>query len=201
MPEHSPDLRLIGYAQFKISALFLRTIEDEIRVSQWGPRRNPRITVHRCPGIRTGGDLRAEIEEPCSVSVISGHGEQDDTGALWLGKDGEGKVRLYLHEIRRVGATSAVVLDACLAPLLLPELARNAHPGTVLIGLADTYTDGRNSVTVLADVLRELCYPRSPDLDPPAVMAAVERVDKRIEARNRLALERDQTPRLFVHRA
>jgi hypothetical protein len=44
VPQHSANLRLIGYEKFTISALFLRALEDEIRVSQWarnGIRRSP----------------------------------------------------------------------------------------------------------------------------------------------------------------
>jgi hypothetical protein len=201
VPQHSANLRLIGYEKFTISALFLRALEDEIRVSQWGPKRNPKIAVHRCLGIRTGNQLRTEIEQPCSVSLISGHAGQDGNGTLWIGKDSKGKVRLNLQILGQIGAASAVILDACSAPVMLPELARHARPGAVLIGLAADDTDGRNSVTVLGDVLRELCYPRRPGLGPSAVVAAAERVNARIDARNRLALATDQTPNLIIHQA
>lgn len=199
MPEHNATLRLIGYEKFTISALFLRALEDEIRVSQWGPKRNPKIAVHRCPGIRTGSQLRTEIERPCSVSLISGHAGQDSNGTWWIGKDTKGKVRLNLPDLGQIGAANAVILDACSAPVILPELARQARPGAVLIGLAAADTDGRNSVTVLGDLLRELCYPRRPGLDHSAVMAAAERVNARTDARNRLALATDRTPNLIIH--
>jgi hypothetical protein len=79
----------------------------------------------------------------------------------WIGKDSKGKVRLNLRILGQIGAASAVILDACSAPVMLPELAGHAWPGAVLIGLAAAEdTDGRNSVMVLGDVLRELCYPR-----------------------------------------
>lgn len=106
MPQHSANLRLIGYEKFTISAVFLRALEDEIRVSQWGPKRNPKIAVHRCLGIRTGNQLRTEIEQPCSVSLISGHVGQDGNGTLWIGKDSKGKVRLNLQILGQIGAAS-----------------------------------------------------------------------------------------------
>jgi len=55
---------------------------------------------------------------------------------------------------------------------------------------------------LLADILRELCYPAKLDLSPPAIMSAVDRVKARISARNELVEnDKDRSPRLLIENA
>lgn len=94
MPQsRRPILRLIGYKLFGISAAFLRSLEYEVRVSQWGPTRRPGLLVHRHEKIQSSDQLCAAIEEPCAVSLISGHAGEGDNGTWWLTKDRGGKKR------------------------------------------------------------------------------------------------------------
>ena len=53
-----------------------------------------------------------------------------------------------------------MILDACFAWRVLPELAWHAGPDVVFIGINSTFTDGRMSVTVLADLVLN-CATRS----------------------------------------
>jgi hypothetical protein len=202
MPETAVDLRLhlIGYERFKTSVKFLCAVEDEISVMQWGRRPGERIDVHRHAGISTGDQLQAAITERCACSLISCHGGYDESnGDVWLSQDAAAKIFLDVQKIDQVGATNLVIVDACGARRILPELARRTKRGAVLVGIDEENTIGRDSVHLLVDVLRELCYPRKPDLSPQAVMSAVDRVKARIMARNDLVNdEDDQAPRLLI---
>jgi hypothetical protein len=201
MPESAADVRLhlIGYEPFRTSVKFLGAVEDEIKVMR---SEHQKIDVHRHPGIRTGGQLGVAIAEPCAACLISCHGGHDDNGDVWLCQGQEVKIFLDVRKVDRVGATSLVIVDACSARQILPELARRTKRGAVLIGIDDKDTHGRDSVQLLADILRELCYPAKLDLSPPAIMSAVDRVKARISARNELVEnDKDRSPRLLIENA
>jgi len=77
-----------------------------------------------------------------------------------------------------------VLLDTCYAAKVLPKLGRYLHAPLVGVGTGFAVTGQpapilrfRDSVTVIADVLRELCMPDDVDLSPAAVLGAVDRVN------------------------
>jgi hypothetical protein len=184
MTEDDVDIRLIGYSAFKASTRFLCSLEDEISVERWGtPFR--KFNVDRVPGIRTGEDLRRALELPCAISVVSAHG--GDSDGMFFCKNHNGDEYLEVNSIRTLGATTAVLVDACWAKKLFRQLERPARQGTLLVGI-DAPTrkiDGRDSVAVLGGVIRELCYSRTSKLDTDAVRCAVTRVNAQISARNK----------------
>ena len=200
MPETAVGsrLHLIGYERFTTSTKFLCAVEDDISVMRWGWGQKP--DTHRHPGIRTGEQLRAAIAQPCAACLISCHGGTDDSnGEAWLSQDPKANIFLDVQKVEEVGATGLVILDACKARQILSELAKRTKRGTVLVGIDSENTLARDSVHLLADILRELYYPAKPDLSPPAVMGAVDRVRARITARNDLVSdEKDQAPGLFA---
>jgi hypothetical protein len=199
-PETTADLRLhlIGYERFETSVKFLSAVEDDISVMQWGRRQ--KIHVYRHAGISTGEQLRAAIAEPCAGCLISCHGGHDDSnGEVWLCQDSEVRVFLDVRKVDQVGATSLVIVDACSTRQILPELSHRTTKGAVLVGIDGKNTAGRDSVQLLADVMREVCYAAKPDLSPSAIMSAVDRVTARINARNDLVKgKRAQAPRLLI---
>lgn len=69
------------------------------------------------------------------------------------------------------------------------ELESHARPGSLIAGLDyglgnDQLTQGRDSVTALGAVIRELCYPARKDLSAAAGARAVTSVNAQIGARN-----------------
>jgi hypothetical protein len=176
------DIRLIGYTAFRASNRFLRSLEDEIYVERWGtPFR--KFTVDRVPRIRTGEDLRRALELPCLISVVSAHVDVD---GMFFCKNANGDECLKASSIRTLGATTAVLVDACYAKNLFRQLEQPARQGTLLVGIdaPDGTIRGRDSVAVLGDVMRELCYSGTAQLDRDAVRRAADRVSTQISARN-----------------
>ena len=81
---------------------------------------------------------------------------------------------LLADSVGRLGAASTVLIDACYAADLATELRDHAQPGSLLVGLntvpgSSQETRGRDSVTALGAVIRELCYPHAADLSSGAV--------------------------------
>ena len=174
------DIRLLGYVGFEASERFLRALEDEIRVTRWDVSKESDITVDRPIGLKTGDAMRAELEKRSLITVVSAHAFPDDGGGF-CGEDNDGTSDLPAKTIKSksIGATSMLLIDACHLRDLAKELKRAAQPGSLIVGLhhdqgKDPFTWGRDSVTVLAAVIRELCYPRAKDLSPEAIAIAVE---------------------------
>jgi hypothetical protein len=138
MNEDDVDITLIGYTAFRASTRFLCSLEDEIYVERWStPFR--KFRVHRVPGIRTGEDLHRAIELPCAISVVSAHADAD---GMFFCKNSNGDKCLKVGSIRTLGATTAVLVDACHANKLFHQLERPAQQGTLLVGI-DAQKNGR----------------------------------------------------------
>ncbi len=180
------DVRLLGFAGFEASERFLRSLADEIWVCRWDL---PQIPVDRPDDVSTADAMRAQLQQPSLVTVVSAHAGYF-CGGRRLGLCGKDNQPVLLADsIGRLGAASMVLIDACYAADLATELRNHAQPGSLLIGLhtnpgADQETAGRDSVTALGAVIRELCYPRATDLSPHAARIAVESVNAQINARN-----------------
>jgi hypothetical protein len=105
----------------------------------------------------------------------------------FCGNDGQPAVTL--DSVGTLGAASMLLIDACTAPGLADGLKDRARPGSLIVGLdhppgTDQETKGRDSVTVIGAVIRELCYPARPDLSPGTAARAVRIVNTQITARN-----------------
>jgi hypothetical protein len=175
------DIRLLGFADFEASKRFLRSLEDEIWVERWD--REPQLDVVRPTDLHSAVDLKRELELSCQVAVISAHGGRDGQRMFF---SGEGDQRLYVDMVGRLGAASAVLIDACFARRFFVQLCRHAEQGVILVG-ADSQDEtayGCDSVTVTADVIREMCYTNEARLDSSAADRAVRRVNAKITARN-----------------
>jgi hypothetical protein len=115
------DISLLGFKGFTASERFLRALEDEIWVARQDPDTGlTDIVVHRPDGIDSGGAMRAELEQPSRVTVVSAH-------AGYWGKllgfcgDGDQPVLKLDNQLGTLGATGMVLIDACQpVPVHLP---------------------------------------------------------------------------------
>lgn len=202
MAQADIDIALIGFVGFEVSAWFLRSIELDIKVSR-GERSE--VSVWRPEDLRTGREFAEALKTHAKIIVISGHATED--GGLICGTADEEWSRL--DGLAEIGAGSAVLLDACYAVKVLPRLGRCLRAPVVGIGTGSAVTGQKvkilryqDSVTVLADVLRELCMPDDVDLSPEAVLGAVTRVNAGTRASSSPRLQRDTDARrrlLFTH--
>lgn len=199
------DIRLLGFSGFKASEHFLRALDDEICVSRWGAKE--KISADRPEDLNTDDAMRAALEQPSMITVVSAHAGYFD-GHLGFCGDRDQPV-LTLDSIGiLLGAESMLLIDACCAPELAAELEEQKHarPGSLIVGLGaapgeEQFTRGRDSVTVIGAVIRELCYPPTPDLSPQAAARAVDLVNIQISARNDAEHDgrRARPPLLFKH--
>ena len=83
---NNPDIRLLGFAGFKASERFLCVLDDEIWVSRWD--NPPKIPVDRPESLGTGDAMKAELERPSLVTVLSAHAYYCD--GRFVGFCGEG---------------------------------------------------------------------------------------------------------------
>jgi hypothetical protein len=180
-------VRLLGYKGFEASDRFLYGLEQEIWVSRW--EQYPKIRTHRPEDIDTPERMRAELTQPSVVTVVSAHADRDDEGRLYICGEEPGQV-LAMESLARpggLGAASMVLIDACWFDALAVALEPCAQPGSLIVGVKadDLVTRGRDSVSVLGAVVRELCYLRDGDLSTAAVRQAIRSVNAQTEARNR----------------
>jgi hypothetical protein len=186
MVADNTDIRLLGFAGFEASERFLRALDDEIWVARWD---RTKISVDRPEGLDTAAAMRAALEQPSLVTVVSAHaGYFCDGRRLGFCGDGDRPV-LLADSLGSIGAASMLLIDACYASDLAAELKSHARPGSLIAGLdhepgSDQETRGRDSVTALGAVIRELCYPAAADLSPEAAARAVSSVNAQISARN-----------------
>jgi hypothetical protein len=182
----SIDVRLLGFAGFEASERFLHSLAEEIWVARWD---RSQISVRRPAALDTADAMRAELQQPSLVTVVSAHAGYFCDGRR-LGLCGQGDQPVLLADsVGRLGAVSMVLIDSCYAADLAAELRNHAQPGSLLVGLntaprASQETRGRDSVAALGAVIRELCYPNAADLSPGAVRLAVESVNAQITTRN-----------------
>jgi hypothetical protein len=171
-------IRLLGFAGFEASERFLRSLDDDIWVSRWD---RTAIPADRPEDLNTSDAMRAALEQPSRITVVSAHaGYFNDR----LGFCGEGdQPVLTLNSLGTLGAASMLLIDACCGPDLAAELKKShGHPGSLIAALdygpgKDQFTKGRDSVTIIGAVIRELCYPARPDLSPEAAARAVDTVN------------------------
>jgi hypothetical protein len=103
------DIRLLGFAGYPASERFLRSID-------------------------TDDAMRAELEQPSLVTVVSAHAGSWN-GRLGFCGDGDQPV-LMLGKLGVLGAASMPLIDACHAPALAAELKKaHARPGSLIVGL------------------------------------------------------------------
>jgi hypothetical protein len=161
----------------------LRPAED---IARWD---RPKIPVHRPDDLDTAAAMRAQLEQPSLITVVSAHAGYFRDGRR-LGLCGEGDRPVLLTDsVGTLGAASMLLIDACYATDLAAELKSRAQPGSLIAGLdhepgEDQVTRGRGSVTALGEVIRELCYPADADLSPEAAARAVSSVNAQIIAHN-----------------
>jgi hypothetical protein len=84
-----------------------------------------------------------------------------------------------------------VLIDACYGPELATELKTHAQADTVIAYLdygpgIKQITWGKDSVTVIGSVIRELCYTVSPGLSPKAAARAVNVVNAQSDCRKQV---------------
>lgn len=185
MTDHEIDIRLVGFAGFEASERFLRALDDEIWVARWGLPPRPR--VHRPTELTNAEMMRHELELPCKVVVISAHVGYDESDRICFFSESGPKPILYVDKLGKLGATSMVLVDGCSFELLYPHLKIHTQPGVRMVGLKGgvrKWTQGRDSVAVVAAVMRELCYATKGGLSLEAVDRAVELVNAQIAARN-----------------
>jgi hypothetical protein len=180
-------VRLLGYEGFEASERFLHGLEQEIWVSRW--QAYPKIRTHRPEDIGTPESMQAELAEPSMVTVVSAHAARDEEGRLYFCGEEPDQV-LPVECLARpggLGAASMVLIDACWFEALAAALEPCAQPGSLIVGVKtdDLVTRGRDSVSVLSAVIRELCYLRDDDLSIAAVRHAISSVNAQTEARNR----------------
>jgi hypothetical protein len=182
MSDHEVDIRLVGFAGFTASERFLSAIDDEVSVARWG---HSRLRVERRTDLRTAAEMVQELESSCEVTVISAHAGPWRDPEYFFGS-GRNCPLLLFSSIGKIGAASMVIIDACWAEKIFVRLCGLAKPGTLLVGLEGRTkeTEGRDSVAVLGNVIRELCYPTTVRLDREAALNAVERVNAQVAARN-----------------
>ena len=199
------DIRLLGFADFEASRRFLCTLDNEIWLSRWS-KGGTEITVDRPVELTTGGKMRAELEKPSRITVISAHGYWGHDGFGFCGKD-ENTTLLLADKIENIGAQSMLLIDACRTPILAELINNSAAPRCLIVGLerapgeekVTQETAGSDSVTVIAAVIRELCYPKNKDLYRPAVERAIKRVNAQVEAYNRGASVEEKRPKIYVY--
>lgn len=185
MIDHEVDIRLVGFAGFEASERFLQALYDEIWVARWGLPPRPR--VHRPTELTTAEMMRHELELPCKVVVISAHVGYDESERICFFSESGPKPILCVDELGKLGATSMVLVDGCSFEILYPHLKIHTQPGVRMVGLKGgvrKWTQGRDSVAVVAAVIRELCYATKCGLSLEAVDRAVELVNAQIVARN-----------------
>jgi len=180
-------VRLLGYKGFEVSDRFLHGLEQEIWVSRW--QLYPKIRTHRPEDIGTPERMRVELTEPSMVTVVSAHSYRDDEGRLYFCGEEPGQV-LPVECLARpggLGAASMVLIDACWFEAMAAALEPCAQPGSLIVGVKtdDLVTRGRDSVSVLGAVIRELCFLPDGDLSIAAVRQAISSVNAQTEARNR----------------
>ena len=181
------DIRLLGFAGFEASERFLRALDDEIWVSRC---ENPRkISVDRPETLDTGGAMKAELERPSLVTVLSVHAYFCNDRFVGFSGEGDQPPVLLAESLATLGAVSMLLIDACDASEVAAVLESHARRGSLIAGLDygpgnDQVTWGRDSVTALGAVIRELCYPDTKDLSAAAAARAVTSVNAQIGARN-----------------
>lgn len=204
MTDDEIDIRLVGFEGFKASQRSLGMMYEEIWVARWGLPPRPR--VHWPTNLTTAEMMQSELALPCKVVVISSHVgyDEEEPDRMCFFSNNHPKPILHVDEIKEIGATSMVLIDGCSAESLFPHLRSQTKPGVRLVGVKGgvrKWTQGRDSVLVIADVMRELCYTTSCDLSPEAVDQAVERVNAKIDARNEHLIGKEaQMPCLAVHK-
>ncbi|MGA9835395.1 MAG: hypothetical protein WBQ71_30130 [Trebonia sp.] len=181
------EIGLLGFAGFRASERFLRALDDEIWVSRW--ENPPKIRVERPEGLDSGDAMKAELERPSLVTVLSVHAYFCDGCFLGFCGEGDQPPVLLTESLEILGASSMLLIDACEAHDVFAELESHARPGSLIAGLDygpghDQLTQGRDSVTALGAVIRELCYPARKDLSAAAAARAVTSVNAQIGARN-----------------
>jgi hypothetical protein len=190
-------IRLLGFAGFEASERFLRALDDEIWVARWD--NPPKIPADRPEKLDIGEAMKAELERPSLVTVLSAHAYFDDHDRfLGFCGDGDQPPVLLTNSIGTLGAASMLLIDACYAAIVAADLKSHARPGSLIVGLNygsdnDQKTWGRDSVTALGAVIRELCYPARKDLSTEAAARAVTSVNAQINARNDAERERGVT--------
>lgn len=190
------DIRLLGFAGFEASERFLCSLHDDICVSRWD--NPPKIPADR-PEKLDGDSMKEELERPSLVTVLSAHAYFDEHDRF-IGFCGEGDQPpvLLTSSIGTLGAASMLLIDACYAAIVAADLKSHARPGSLIVGLDygpgnDQKAWGRDSVTALGAVVRELCYPARKDLSTEAAARAVASVKAQINARNDAERERGVT--------
>jgi hypothetical protein len=178
---------LLGFAGFKASERFLRALDDEIWVAR--SDNPPKIPVDRPESLDTGDAMRAELERPSPVTVVSAHAYFCNGRFLGFCGEGDQPPVLLAGSIGTLGAASMLLIDACDAPVVAADLQNHARPGSLIVGLDygldnDQVTWGRDSVSAIGAVIRELCYPARKDLSTEAAARAVTSVNAQISARN-----------------
>jgi hypothetical protein len=179
-------IRLLGFAGFEASERFLRALHDEIWVTRWD---RSRISVDRPDSLDTAAAMRAALEQPSFITVVSAHAGYFCDGRR-LGFCGAGDRPVLLADsVGSLGAASMLLIDACYAPDLAAEFKSHARPRSLIAGLdhepgEEQVTRGKDSVTALGAVIRELCYPTDADLSPEAAARAIDIVNAQISARN-----------------
>lgn len=185
------DISLLGFKGFKASERFLRALDDEIWVARYDPKTGlTDIVVRRPEGIDSGNAMRAELEQPSRVTVVSAHAGYWD-GFLGFCGDGDQPVLKLDNELGTLGATSMMLIDACYGPELAAELKTHAQADIVIAYLdygaeKEQITWGRDSVTVIGSVIRELCYTVQPGLSPTAAVRAVKIVNAQSDCRKQV---------------
>ena len=138
-------IRLLGFTGFEASERFLRSLDDEIWVSRWD--RIP-IPVDRPEDLNADDAMRAELERPSSITVVSAHAGYFGGKLGFCGETIESE--LTLEKIGTLGATSMLLIDACYGPALAAELKKShARSGGVIAFLdygpgKEQFTKGRD---------------------------------------------------------
>lgn len=181
------EIRLLGFAGFKASEHFLRALDDEIWVARW--ENPPRIRVDRPESLDTGDAMKAELERPSLITVVSVHAYFCNDRFLGFCGEGNQPPVVLAESLATLGAASMLLIDACNASDVAAEFESHARRGSLIAGLDygpgnDQVTWGRDSVTALGAVIRELCYPARKDLSAAAAARAVASVNAQIDARN-----------------
>lgn len=202
------EIRLLGFAGFEASEHFLRALDDDIWVSRW--ENPPKIRVDRPESLDTGDAMKTELERPSLVTVLSVHAYFCNDHFVGFSGEGEQPPVLLTESLQTLGAVSMLLIDACNASDVVAELEGHARRGSLIAGLDygpgnEQVTGGRDSVTALGAVIRELCYPTRKDLSAAAAARAVTSVNVQIDARNDAERKRGVTsknarrPQLLMH--
>jgi hypothetical protein len=173
-------IRLVGFAGYEASERFLRALDDEIHVARTGRAEGNGIDVNieRPLDIRTENAMKRALEVPCDVLVLSAHAGFDD--GIYFSGEGDPAPYVRLNSLAHVGAKSAFFLDTCYFRDLIEPIRNHVRCNALLVGVAlKGPTFGRHSVSLLADVLRELCYAEELRLSAEAVRRAVGEVNRK----------------------